>query len=150
MTSSEHAYWIHDRRESDTSVMGYLYLPSCRCSRCGHQAGIEKDICPQCGAVMDETAPVDPPLPRREEIIEKISNDVKSMPEGTRTTTMELVSRYAGRDAEQLYGREGLIEMDEAFCVKAKDDILVPTGVDNDSLGQPYTIPFLVMHHHKQ
>ena len=89
-------------------------------------------------------------LPRREEIIEKISNDVKSMPEGTRTTTMELVSRYAGRDAEQLYGREGLMEMDEAFCVKAKDDILVPTGVDNDSLGQPYTIPFLVMHHHKQ
>lgn len=149
MNMSEHAYWIHDRKEAPASVKGYLYLPSCHCSSCGHQAGIEKEKCPQCGAIMDQTAPEDPELPGRNEILDKMTDYIASLPDGTRTSTIELIKKYAGRDVEQLYGKDVLVEMDRAFCVRAKDDILVPSGIDDDSLGLPYSIPFIVMHHQK-
>jgi rRNA maturation endonuclease Nob1 len=38
---------------------GYLYLPACDCSECGHTVNIEKPICPYCGTIMDRTAPAD-------------------------------------------------------------------------------------------
>ena len=56
-TSTEpvHAYWIHDQKVDYTSVTGYFYLPSCRCSHCGAKSKFEHEICSTCGAVMDGT-----------------------------------------------------------------------------------------------
>jgi uncharacterized OB-fold protein len=55
----KHAYWIHDRKEEDSSMTGYLYLPSCKCSNCGYHSTMEKKVCPECGCLMDLTAPAD-------------------------------------------------------------------------------------------
>lgn len=57
--SKKHGYWIHHRKPSDTVMGGYLYLPACDCSECGHTVNIEKSICPYCGTIMDRTAPAD-------------------------------------------------------------------------------------------
>ncbi|MEE3488244.1 MAG: hypothetical protein VZT48_09105 [Bulleidia sp.] len=57
--STVHAYWIHARKPDPHSISGYFYTRECTCSSCGHQLNMEKDICPFCQAVMDQTAPKD-------------------------------------------------------------------------------------------
>lgn len=55
----KHAYWIHQKVESKSSVTGYVYLRQCKCSNCGTEYNMEKEVCPHCGAIMDQTAPKD-------------------------------------------------------------------------------------------
>lgn len=57
--STVHAYWIHARKPDPHSISGYFYTRECTCSSCGHSSNMEKDHCPFCGAVMDQTAPKD-------------------------------------------------------------------------------------------
>lgn len=51
---NKHGYWIHKKIEDSTSVTGYLYQRECKCSECGYQVNMEKQICPNCGAYMDK------------------------------------------------------------------------------------------------
>ena len=51
---NKHGYWIHEKIEDSTSVTGYLYQRECKCSECGYQVNMEKQICPNCGAHMDK------------------------------------------------------------------------------------------------
>lgn len=48
-----HAYWIHHTKQDAASVSGFLYLPECDCSNCHGTVGVEKPVCPFCGALMD-------------------------------------------------------------------------------------------------
>lgn len=48
-----HAYWIHERKTSSSSVTGYFILPSCICSNCGNFVPSERERCPKCRAIMD-------------------------------------------------------------------------------------------------
>ncbi len=52
MAYGKRAYWIHDTRESEGSVSGVFYLPSCTCSNCSYHSTMEKKICPSCRAQM--------------------------------------------------------------------------------------------------
>ena len=45
-------HWIHDKKEDPTSVTGFLYLRSCRCSVCGCEVSFERPKCPHCGTDM--------------------------------------------------------------------------------------------------
>lgn len=51
---NKHVYWIHEKIQDSTSVTGYLYQRECKCSECGYQVNMEKQICPNCGAYMDK------------------------------------------------------------------------------------------------
>ena len=51
---NKHGYWIHEKIEDSTSITGYLYQRECKCSECGYQVNMEKQICPNCGAHMDK------------------------------------------------------------------------------------------------
>ncbi len=48
-----HAYWIHEKVRSKSSVTGYYSLPECRCSNCKTRSRREVLRCPGCGAIMD-------------------------------------------------------------------------------------------------
>lgn len=51
---NKHGYWIHEKIEDSTSVTGYLYQRECKCSECGYQVNMEKQVCPNCGAYIDK------------------------------------------------------------------------------------------------
>lgn len=51
---NKHGYWIHEKIKDNTSVTGYLYQRECKCSECGYQVNMEKQVCPNCGAHMDK------------------------------------------------------------------------------------------------
>lgn len=51
---NKHGYWIYEKIEDSTSVTGYLYQRECKCSECGYQVNMEKQVCPNCGTHMDK------------------------------------------------------------------------------------------------
>ena len=50
----KHAYWIHAKIPSEQFVNGFYYSRQCTCSNCGCECNVEKDVCPECDAVMDQ------------------------------------------------------------------------------------------------
>ena len=47
-------YWIHDTKEDPSLITGIRYLPGCTCYECGYHSNMEKPVCPQCGADMNQ------------------------------------------------------------------------------------------------
>lgn len=50
----KHGYWISHTKQDSKFVTGYRILPDADCSQCGKTVHIKKDVCPYCGAIMDE------------------------------------------------------------------------------------------------
>ena len=55
--NERHGFWLHHIRKSKSSVNGFFYLPECDCSVCGCTMRMEKPICPNCKAIMDQAVP---------------------------------------------------------------------------------------------
>ena len=55
--SERHGFWLHHIRNSKSSINGFFYLPECDCSVCGTTMRMEKPVCPNCKAVMDQEVP---------------------------------------------------------------------------------------------
>ena len=147
---SIHAYWIHKKVESKKFVKGWYWERQCTCSSCGFQANMEKDICPRCGAIMDAKEPdggAQKPanVTSRQEMITAMLEEIHHMPEGTATSTFDLVTKLAGRNAERAYGQMTLLAMDNELRRKAKDDIVPEISEKNSSL--PYTSRFIIRRH---
>jgi|GEM_PF-5015545 len=53
----KHGYWKHVKVRDDSLMGGWRYLSACTCSVCGCPSNIEKEHCPECGAIMDEPEP---------------------------------------------------------------------------------------------
>ena len=49
-----HGYWIHDKVEDPSAISGFFYKRECKCSECDYQVNMEKKVCPNCGAIMDQ------------------------------------------------------------------------------------------------